>query len=74
MPLDNEDSKGTEKNGLKSNEYCKYCYENGTFKNSKMNLAEMQKNVKNQMKKLEYHEYAIQKAINILPALKRWKS
>lgn len=34
----------------------------------------MQNNVKNQMKKLELHEYEIQKAVNILPALKRWKS
>jgi len=32
MPLDTEEMKGTEKNGLKSNEYCKYCYENGVFK------------------------------------------
>lgn len=74
MPLDSEAVKGTEKNGLKSNEYCKYCYENGEFKHPKMSLEEMQNNVKNQMKKLELHDYAIQKAINILPALKRWKS
>ncbi|MNQ51005.1 putative zinc ribbon domain protein [compost metagenome] len=74
MPLDTEAVKGTEKNGLKSKEYCKYCYENGVFKYPKMSLEEMQNNIKNQMKKLELHEYAIQKAINILPALKRWKS
>lgn len=74
MPLDTEAVKGTEKNGLKSNEYCKYCYEDGVFKNPKMNLEDMENNVKNQMKKLELHEYAIQKAVNILPALKRWKS
>ncbi len=74
MPLDTEAAKGTEKNGLKSNEYCKYCYKDGAFKNPKMNLEDMQNNVKNQMKKLELHEYAIQKAVNILPALKRWKS
>lgn len=74
MPLDSEAVKGTEKNGLKSNEYCKYCYENGAFKDSKMNLDEMKNNVKNQMKKLELHENAIQKAVNILPMLKRWKS
>lgn len=74
MPLDTEAVKGTEKNGLKSNEYCKYCYEDGAFKNPKMKLEDMENNVKNQMKKLELHEYAIQKAVNILPALKRWKS
>jgi len=31
-------------------------------------------NVTNQMKKLELYEYAIQKAINILPMLSRWKA
>ena len=74
MSLDTEAVKGTEKNGLKSNEYCKYCYEDGVFKNPKMKLEDMENNVKNQMKKLELHEYAIQKAVNILPALKRWKN
>ena len=74
MPLDTEDLKGTEKNGLKTDEYCKYCYENGVFKNPEMNLEDMKKNVQNQMKKLELHEYEIQKAVNILPALNRWKT
>ena len=74
MPLDTEAVKGTEKNCLKSNEYCKYCYEDGVFTDPKMNLEDMENNVKNQMKKLKLHEYAIQKAVNILPALKRWKS
>jgi hypothetical protein len=74
MPLDKEEAKGTEKNGLKSNEYCKYCFVDGAFKNPKMNLEDMENNVKNKMKKLELHEYAIQKAVNMLPALKRWKS
>jgi hypothetical protein len=74
MPIDTDSIKGTEKNGSKSNEYCKYCYENGTFKHPNMILEDMQNNVKNQMKKLELHDYAIQKAINLLPTLKRWKS
>jgi Fe-S cluster assembly ATPase SufC len=74
MPLNMEELKGTEKNGLKTDEYCKYCYENGAFKNPEMNLEDMQKKVENQMKKLQLHEYVIQKAVNILPILKRWKS
>jgi hypothetical protein len=74
MPIDSEEIKGTEKNGSKNNDYCKLCYDNGIFKNPKMNLDEMKNNVKTQMKKLELHDHTIQKAINILPALKRWKS
>jgi Fe-S cluster assembly ATPase SufC len=74
MPLNQEEVKGTEKNGLKTDDYCKYCYENGAFKNPDMNLEDMEKNVQNQMKKMRLHENVIQKAVNILPALKRWKS
>ena len=74
MPLDAESIKGTEENGSKSDVYCKYCYENGVFKDSKMNLDEMKNNVKNQMKKMELHEHVIQKAINLLPMLSRWKT
>jgi Putative zinc ribbon domain len=74
MPLDSEAIKGTEKDGTKSDLYCKYCYENGVFKDPKMNLNDMKNNVKNQMKKLEIHEHAIQKAINLLPMLSRWKT
>lgn len=73
MPLDTEELKGTEKSGQKSNEYCKYCYENGEFKHPKMSLEDMKSNVEEQMKKMEHHEFAIQKAINILPGLNRWK-
>ena len=74
MPLNKEEVKGTEKNGLKTDDYCKYCYENGTFKNPDINLEDMKKNVQNQMKKMQLHENVIQKAVNILPALKRWQS
>jgi len=74
MPLNKEEVKGTEKNGLKTDDYCKYCYENGAFKNPEMNLEDMKKNVQNQMKKMQLHENVIQKAVTILPALKRWQS
>ena len=61
MPLNKEEVKGTEKNGLKSDEYCKYCYENGDFKNPNMNLEEMKNNVSTQMKKLKLPIYAFKK-------------
>ncbi|TDD76977.1 zinc ribbon domain-containing protein [Flavobacterium caseinilyticum] len=73
LPLDTEALKGTEKNGLKSIDYCKYCYEDGAFKHPKMTLTEMKNNVENQMKKLDLQENVIHEAINILPLLKRWK-
>jgi hypothetical protein len=73
MPLETEAVKGTKKNGLKSNEYCKYCYEDGAFKNPTMTLEDMKNNVKSIMKKLELKEDAIQNILPILQTLKRWK-
>lgn len=72
IPLDKEEIKGTEQNGLKNEEYCKYCYESGSFKKPNMNLEDMKDAVSTQMKKLKLPIYTIQKAINILPTLKRW--
>lgn len=73
IPLDIKEIKGTKQNGLKSDEYCKYCYENGSFKNPEMNLEDITNNVTLQMKKLKLPEYSIQKAVNILPLLSRWR-
>lgn len=73
MPLNIDSIKGTKENGLRSDEYCKYCYENGEFKDPNMNLEDMENNVKAQMKKLDLQEFAIQKAIDILPTLSRWR-
>ncbi|MGO4904254.1 zinc ribbon domain-containing protein [Flavobacterium sp. W20_MBD1_R3] len=74
MPLTTEDAKGTENNGLKTNDYCRYCYEDSNFKNPDMNLEEMKNTVKMHMEKKNLPPYMVQKALNILPALKRWKN
>ena len=74
MPLTTEDAKGTENNGQKTNDYCKYCYEDSHFKNPEMNLEEMKDAVKMHMEKKKLPAYMVQKALNILPALKRWKN
>jgi hypothetical protein len=74
IPLGNEEIKGKEENGLKNDLYCKYCYEDGAFKKPNMTLEEMKDTVSTQMKKLKLPIYTIQKAINILPTLSRWKN
>ncbi|QIH37997.1 hypothetical protein G7A72_03930 [Flavobacterium sp. Sr18] len=74
MPLTTEDAKGTENNGLKTNDYCRYCYEDSRFKNPDMNLEEMKNTVKMHMEKKKLPIYMVQKALNILPALQRWKN
>ena len=41
MPLDSEQLFGTEKSGEKSQDYCRYCYEAGEFKEPNLSLEEM---------------------------------
>lgn len=73
MPLDSEDLLGTEKNGAKNHEYCKYCYQDGSFINPAMTLEQMKELVKTQMQKMKMDSGLISRAVNTLPTLKRWK-
>ena len=40
MPLMDEESHGTERDGSKSEHYCRYCYQNGAF-TAQMTMEEM---------------------------------
>ena len=73
MPVDNPADKGTEINGAKSDQYCKYCYQNGAFTTPDMTLEQMKDMVIIQMKKRNIPENIIQQALNVLPHLKRWQ-
>ena len=74
MPLDKPELLGTEKDGSKSQEYCAYCYQNGAFINPDMTLPEMKTLVKEQMKKMKIDTGIIDRAVNSLPDLKRWRT
>lgn len=74
MPLDNRELLGTEKDGSNSNEYCKYCYQNGAFINPNMTLKEMTSLVINQMEKMHIDSKTIDMAVSSLPHLKRWRT
>jgi radical SAM superfamily enzyme len=74
MPLDNPELLGTEKDGSKSHEYCKYCYQNGSFINPNMSLKEMTSLVINQMEKRNIDSKIIDMAVSSLPNLKRWRT
>ena len=73
MPLDNPELLGTEKDGSKNIEYCKYCYENGAFVNPNMSLKEMTSVVITQMEKRNIDPKIIDMAVSSLPNLKRWR-
>lgn len=72
MPLNSDDVLGTEKNGTKNHEYCKYCYKDGAFTNPNLTLDEMLGRAKTEMNKKKVDNNMIQQAIERLPHLKRW--
>jgi hypothetical protein len=74
MPIDKPELKGTEKNGSKSDEYCTYCYQHGSFVNPDMTFDEMKKMVKEQMEIRNIDTGIINLALGNLPHLKRWRS
>ena len=41
MPIADPKDRGTEKDGSSTNEYCKYCYQQGKFTNPRMTYNEM---------------------------------
>ena len=74
MPIDNLADRGTEKDGSKNSEYCKYCYQNGALVNPNMTFEEMKSLVTNQMQKMNLPADIISKSVKSLPYLKRWRN
>lgn len=72
MPIDNPQDRGTEKNGSKSDLFCKYCYKDGALINPEMTIDEMKGIVSNQMHKMSLPEGIIQQSLKLLPSLQRW--
>lgn len=72
MPLHDVNNRGTEKDGTRNIEYCKYCYKHGSFINPDMTFEEMKDIVITQMRKLHIHENVIHQSLDLLPHLKRW--
>ena len=74
LPLENIEDRRTERDGSKSDSYCKYCYQNGAFTKPDMTLDQMMEMSKNQMLKQKLPENIIQLSMNMMPGLKRWKT
>jgi hypothetical protein len=72
MPIDNPALAGTEKDGSPSQDYCKFCYQNGEFTNPGLTLDEMKKRMDNIMDKEKLPADKLEAAVNRLPNLKRW--
>ena len=73
MPLTSAELLGTEKDGSLKKYYCKYCYENGQFKNPGITLDEMKSRIKSKMEEMKMDADTISMALHTLPNLKRWR-
>ena len=73
MPIDDISVRGTEKDGTKSTEYCYHCYSNGEFTEPSMTYQQMRDEVVMQMKKFNLPDAIIQKSLDSLSHLKRWR-
>lgn len=73
MPLTTEEEKGTTKDGGKSNEYCTYCFQKGTF-TSDVKMDEMIENYLEYIEDVDMTKEELEKAAKeLFPTLKRWK-
>lgn len=72
IPLDTPDLWGTEKDGKKTSEYCKYCYQDGQFTHPYFTLDEMKEHMMKLMDNERLPADIIESAIDRLPYLKRW--
>jgi hypothetical protein len=73
LPMENMEDHGNEKDGSKSDMYCKYCYRNGAFTEPDMTLDQMMDIAETEMKKQNLPDIIIQHSMNMLPRLKRWQ-
>ncbi|AXY78566.1 hypothetical protein D3H65_08760 [Paraflavitalea soli] len=72
MPIEDPVLRGTQKDGSKSSEYCKYCYQDGAFVDPALTLDEMRSIVIRKMEENKIPEDIIEVAVSSLPHLKRW--
>jgi hypothetical protein len=73
MPME-EEYLGSELDGSKNKEYCKFCYQKGKFTDEGISMVEkINKNIEISKKRGIPEEKAKNLAKAIIPKLKRWK-
>jgi hypothetical protein len=74
MPIDNSADRGTEKDGTKSELYCRYCFKDGEFTDPGMTLEKMTTICTDEMKKQNLPAEILAQSLKMLPLLKRWNT
>jgi hypothetical protein len=74
MPMQKEEDFGKNTDGIKNEEYCFHCFQDGKFLDQGITLQEkIDKNVKIALQMGMSEKKAREMASSILPKLKRWK-
>ena len=72
MPIDDVATRGTEKDGSKSEEYCSYCYEGGAFTYESTMQEMIEACVPHMVGEQFTEQSARQMMEQVFPTLKRW--
>lgn len=72
-PLEKPSDFGSEKNGEKCFDYCRYCYQNGEFTEPNITMEEVTTRTIAVMHSMKIPEDVIEKVRKFIPTLKRWK-
>lgn len=74
MPMKLETDFGTNSDGSRNEEYCTYCFKNGSFTNPSISLDQMISGCVGMMVKFGTPEAQAKEQIQqLIPTLKRWK-
>ena len=74
MPMRKDEDFGTNADGSKNQEYCRFCYQNGKFTDEGITMEQKIDKMVEMAKKMNIPEDNARKlATTMLPNLKRWK-
>jgi hypothetical protein len=76
MPLERPEDFGTDKSGVRVNDYCRYCFTNGAFTAPGISMETMLEKCVVEMSRQGVMPEAQARALmsDVLPRLKRWQS
>lgn len=74
MPLDKDpQGGGTDADGTRSDIYCSNCFQEGVFTAPMMDVTRMQEIVEKKLKEIGIPDNFIEKNVQKIPELERWK-
>jgi len=73
MPMQKPEDFGTDARGNRSQEYCRYCYQDGKFTAPDATVEQMIEKCTEIMRQMDLPEAQIEEVKTLIPTLKRWR-